>query len=94
MVVNSPHFGGIAMLVIGYVAMLFVVLCWIFGLGPFEQKKEEIKKIIVAKRSDDFHACLEGHPEIWGCGKDSCSAIGDLTSTHKDCFKIEVEYRC
>lgn len=48
-------------------------------------------KIVVTKRSDDYHACLDGHPEIWGCGKTQYEAIGNLVSAHGDTFKIEVE---
>jgi hypothetical protein len=50
-------------------------------------------KIVITKRGDDYHACLEGHPEIWGCGKTQNEAIGDLISSHKDTLKIEVEYK-
>jgi predicted RNase H-like HicB family nuclease len=50
-------------------------------------------KIVVTKRSEDYHACLDGHPEIWGCGKTPNEAIGNLISAHTDTFKIEVEHK-
>jgi len=45
-----------------------------------------MRTIIIEKRKDDYMAYLEGHREIWGCGKDSDSAIGDLISAHKKEF--------
>jgi hypothetical protein len=48
-------------------------------------------KIVVSKRSDDFHACLEGHPELWDCGRTHVEAIGRLILTHRDQFDIEIE---
>lgn len=48
-------------------------------------------KIVVTKRSDDYHACLDGHPEIWGCGKTPNEAIGNLITAHADTFRIDVE---
>mgnify|MGYP000859572758 CR=1 FL=1 len=50
-------------------------------------------KIVVTKRSHDYHACLDGHPEIWGCGETSEEAIGDLIKAHVDTFGIIVEYK-
>lgn len=48
-------------------------------------------KIIVTKRNDDYHACLSGHPEIWGCGKNESEAIGDLIRSHTQRLNIMVE---
>lgn len=48
-------------------------------------------KIVITRRSDDYHACLVGRPEIWGCGKTSDEAIGKLISAHAGTFNIEVE---
>ncbi len=42
--------------------------------------------IIIEKRSDGYMAFLEGHPEIWGCGKDPDDAIMDLISSHNEKF--------
>lgn len=50
-------------------------------------------KIIITKRSDDLHACLDGHPEIWGCGKTSAQALGDMINAHQKTFNIEIEYK-
>lgn len=47
-------------------------------------------KIVITRRNEDYHACLEGRPEIWGCGKTQYEAIGNLIGAHKDTFKIEV----
>lgn len=49
------------------------------------------KKIIVKKRSNDYHAHLEGNPDIWGCGDSYGEAIGDLVWTHQAEFNIEVK---
>ena len=48
-------------------------------------------KIVVTKRNDDYHACLDGHPEIWGCGKTADEAIGKLITAHEEEFNIKVE---
>lgn len=48
-------------------------------------------KIVVTKRTDDWHACLENNTAIWACGKSLDEAIGDLIRTHQDVFKIEVQ---
>lgn len=29
-----------------------------------------MQKIVVTKQDDQYHACLEAHPEIWGWGQD------------------------
>jgi hypothetical protein len=49
-------------------------------------------KIVVTRRSgDDYHACLEGHPEIWGCGKSVFSVLGNLLLTHQDIFGVAID---
>lgn len=50
-------------------------------------------KIVVRKRGDDYHAWLDGHPEIWGCGKTPDEAIGKLITAHTDTFNIEIEFK-
>lgn len=50
-----------------------------------------MKKIIVKERSNDYHASLKGHPEIYGCGKSYKEAVGSLILAHRDKFNIEVE---
>lgn len=49
-------------------------------------------EIVVTKRTDDYHACIKGHPEIWGCGKDYDDAIGDLVRSHSYDFGIKIRY--
>jgi hypothetical protein len=49
-----------------------------------------VRSIVITQRSDDFHACLEGVPEIWGCGKTESAAVLDLLESHKDTFDIEI----
>lgn len=48
--------------------------------------------IVVTKRADDYHACIKGHPQIWGCGEDESKAIGDLIRSHEEEFGIKVQY--
>jgi hypothetical protein len=50
-------------------------------------------KIILYKRSADWHASLENHPEIWGRGENINEAIGDLINAHKEEFKLEIELK-
>ena len=58
-----------------------------------QERRIAMKRIVVVRRNDDYHASLEGHPEIWGCGKTSESAIGSLVSAHKEVFDIvEIKY--
>lgn len=49
-------------------------------------------EIEVTRRTDDYHACISGHPEIWGCGKDRESAIGDLVRSHQNEFGVKINY--
>ena len=49
-----------------------------------------MKKIVVTKRNDDFHACLAGHSEIWDCGKTVSEAVGKLLLTHSDTFDLVI----
>ncbi len=48
--------------------------------------------IVVAKRTDDYHAFIKGRPEIWGCGEDRNKAIGDLIMSNEAEFGIKVQY--
>ena len=50
-------------------------------------------KIIVTRRTEDYHACLENQTGIWGSGKTQDEAIGDVVRSHKDTFKIEIEVK-
>jgi hypothetical protein len=55
-------------------------------------KYDNTVTIVVTKRTDNCHACIKGHPEIWGCGEDNNRAIGDLISSHESEFGIKVQY--
>ena len=46
--------------------------------------------IVMTKRTDDFHACIRNHPELWGCGRTHSEAIGNLISAHKEHFGIKI----
>lgn len=48
-----------------------------------------IKTIVVSKRSDDFHACIENHPEIWERGKTLKEAVSNLILYHTEEFNIK-----
>lgn len=50
------------------------------------------RKIVVTRRSDDFHACIEGNPGIWDCGKTITEAIGNLIRTHPEKFNLSLVY--
>ena len=45
--------------------------------------------IELRERSDDFHAQLEGHPEIWECGSTPTLAFGSLIKAHPEAFEID-----
>ncbi len=47
-------------------------------------------KVIVTKRSDDYHACQAGKTAVWGCGKTADEAIGSLIRAHQDRFNITI----
>jgi len=47
-------------------------------------------KIVITERTDDIHACIEGRPEHWDCGKTVSDAIGKLIMNHHDHFSIEI----
>ncbi len=48
-------------------------------------------KIVVTRRPGDYHACLEGHSEIWGAGKTPSEAIGNVLYGHTDTFSVKKE---
>jgi len=52
-----------------------------------------MKKIIVIQRDQDYKAYLESDPAIWGSGKTTQQAIGDLVAAYPEVFDIEVEMR-
>lgn len=47
--------------------------------------------IIVTSRATDFHAGIEGKPEIWGCGANPLEAIGDLVRAHPEVFNASIK---
>ena len=51
-------------------------------------RTEHYLEIVLTKRTDDYHACIRGHHEIWGCGENYNEAIGDLVRSHKREFGI------
>jgi hypothetical protein len=54
-------------------------------------KSNVMIRVVVKKRSDDFHASIFGRAE-WGCGRTPSEAIGELVSAHPALFGIEVEH--
>ena len=49
-----------------------------------------MKKVVVTRRSNDFHACPEGQPEIWESGQTALEAVGKLVAHNELFFNIEV----
>ncbi len=47
--------------------------------------------INVTKRTEDYHACIDGEPGLWDCGKTPALAVGSLIYTHRDRFGIEID---
>ena len=51
-----------------------------------------MKKIVVTRRGDDFHACLDDdHGTLVFYGKTAYEAVGNLVSNHEIAVDIEVE---
>jgi len=55
-------------------------------------KSVETPVIVVTKRTHDYMAILKDHPEIWGCGENIYSAMGNLISAHPEFFNVKIEY--
>ncbi|HTL39277.1 MAG TPA: hypothetical protein VL306_00480 [Methylomirabilota bacterium] len=49
-------------------------------------------KIVVTKRSDDWHACLANQKGKWEAGRTSDEAIGKLIVSHATGLGLEVEF--
>ena len=47
-------------------------------------------KIVISRRSDDYHACLEEDSRIWGYGHTINCAIGDLVKSHSSRFGTDI----
>ena len=53
-------------------------------------KRGKVLKIRINRHGfDDFHASIEGHPELWGRGKTVDEAIGSMFRSHCEHFKCE-----
>jgi len=50
----------------------------------------KITNITITKRASDYHACLENHPGIWGCGRNIYEAIGNVIMNHPDRFNLKI----
>lgn len=35
-------------------------------------------KIVITKRTDDWHACIDGDSSVWDCGRTPNEAVGAL----------------
>jgi len=53
-------------------------------------KNVKITNITITKRASDYHACLENHPGIWGCGRNIYEAIGNVIMNHPDRFNLKI----
>lgn len=51
---------------------------------------EKVKRIVVKRTGEEYHAFIEGHPEIWEVGKDYRLAVGKLVEGHPEQFGIVV----
>jgi hypothetical protein len=52
------------------------------------KKNLKVLSIILTQRADDWHACIEGEPEVWDRGRNRFEAIGALIVTHSERFAI------
>lgn len=57
----------------------------------FKDLRKDLRTITVTSRSDDFHACLEDYTGVWGCGKTTDEAIGNLVRSLPDTFGIALK---
>jgi hypothetical protein len=46
------------------------------------------KTVIVRERSDDIHVCVNDDGRYWAAGRSLYDALGNLLSTHRDCFGV------
>lgn len=59
-------------------------------LAEIRALREE-RSIVWRLRSDDFHASVEGKPELWAAGSTIAEAVGDLVMSHRDHFGFVVK---
>jgi len=57
------------------------------------KRKRKAISITITERRNDFHACLSSDRAVWGRGKNSYEAIGDLIMHHEEVFGIEIASR-
>ena len=60
------------------------MLRWIFN--RFRRKRI----IVIAPRGDDIWAGMEDKTGVWGAGKSSYAALGDLVFHHQKDFGVEI----
>ena len=53
----------------------------------YDNDKIVLHVTIRSTNNDDFHVGLQGHPEIWDCGKTLAEAVGRWLETHIDYFE-------
>lgn len=53
-------------------------------------RAEKHTRLIVTRRSDDYHVHLEGRLDVWGCGKTEDEAFGDWLRTHRSRLGVEI----
>ena len=70
----------------------------------FPKLEQKLVQIDVCQRISDFwideqgghrpkyHAQIKNRSEIWGCGKSSYEAIGNLVSNHPEKFGIDIRF--
>lgn len=51
-----------------------------------------MKRILIIRRAHDYHACIEGHSEIWECGRTDVEAVGWLVLRRAKDLGTEVAF--
>lgn len=84
---NINTLNNIASALVGFVMV-------IGGIALFRYLPEDNKHpdIVITERASDLHACIRGHPELWGCGRTYAEAIGNVINSHREEFNIKIEY--
>lgn len=78
-------------LILGSVSVFLHSIYFSGIMRKLEQGKVE-KILVISKRSHDTHICFKGKPGMWGCGKSTYEAIGDLVSHHQKELGIKLEF--
>ena len=47
-------------------------------------------KLLITKRSSDYHVCIDGHPEWYGSGTNVAQAVGNCVMDHSDKLQIKL----